>query len=112
MTSKTNEQKAVWPDLAIFHHFGNFQRIFGPNSPVYKSFDVDIYSGEKFGDFHQNDGDFFIWTPGHTNKKQPWKLVKLDWFCFSMMMQFALNQHMANFFFHKTVPITKELKQK
>ena len=25
-----------------------------------------IYCGDKFGDFYQNVGDFFILTPGHT----------------------------------------------
>ena len=26
--------------------------------------------GDKFGDFHKNVGDFFVWTSGHTEKNR------------------------------------------
>ena len=38
---------------------------------------VAYYCGDKFGDFHQNVDDFFIWTPGHTE-------------CFDLTSNFSL----------------------
>ena len=50
-----DQSQALWPDLAICHHFGNFWMllvtIFLPKitkSPIYKSFDVYILGFEKF----------------------------------------------------------------
>ena len=74
-----NQCDQIWRFVTILAIFKPFwQQIFCPKSPknlLYKSFDVDILGlekivvscGEKFGDFCQNVGDFFVQTPGHSD---------------------------------------------